>query len=154
MRFWVMICAALIITAPSPSQAGSLTNTAYLAAEKAHDAGRYHDARERFEKLLGSKDSDIRGIAAFRLHDYYDEGLGVTKDPARASLLALPMSCRHTVRSVSQEAYRTLWAMQPERAVRGVGWATWTKCLEWGDPCGRSATRSSRQPFGRWKKWP
>jgi len=38
--------------------------------------------------------------------------------PRTATLLALPMSCRHTVRSVAQEAYRTLWAALPDRAER------------------------------------
>ncbi len=34
------------------------------------------------------------------------------------TLLALPISCHHTVRSVAQEAYRTLWATEPDRAER------------------------------------
>ena len=35
-----------------------------------------------------------------------------------ATLLKLPISCRHTVRSVAQEAYRTLWATEPDRPER------------------------------------
>jgi hypothetical protein len=35
-----------------------------------------------------------------------------------APLLALPISVHHTVRSVAQEAYRTLWATEPDRAER------------------------------------
>ena len=31
---------------------------------------------------------------------------------------SFPISCRHTVRSVAQEAYRTLWADEPDRATR------------------------------------
>ncbi len=38
--------------------------------------------------------------------------------PRTAPLLALPIWCHHTVRSVAQEAYRTLWADQPDRAER------------------------------------
>jgi hypothetical protein len=33
-----------------------------------------------------------------------------------AALIPFPMSYRHTARSVSQEAYRTLWATLPDRA--------------------------------------
>ena len=57
--------------------------------------------------------------------------------PRTATLLTLPISCRHTVRSVAQEAYRTLWATEPDRAERwcrvgnmdqvlGVGRPLWT----------------------------
>ncbi len=58
-------------------------------------------------------------------------------EPRTATLLALPMSYRHTVRSVAQEAYMTLWATLPDRAdkwrrvgnldqVFGVGRPLWT----------------------------
>lgn len=39
-------------------------------------------------------------------------------EPRTAALLALPLSSSHTVRSVAQEAYRTLWADEPDRAER------------------------------------
>lgn len=39
-------------------------------------------------------------------------------EPHTATILTFPVSCRHTVRSVSQEAYKTLWAIQPDRAER------------------------------------
>jgi hypothetical protein len=35
-----------------------------------------------------------------------------------ATLLALPISCHHTVRSVAYQAYRTLWVDEPDRAQR------------------------------------
>lgn len=35
-----------------------------------------------------------------------------------APLLTLPISCHHTVRSVAQEAYRSLWTDGPDRAER------------------------------------
>lgn len=38
--------------------------------------------------------------------------------PRTATLLALGISGHHTVRSVAQQAYRTLWATLPDRAER------------------------------------
>jgi hypothetical protein len=38
--------------------------------------------------------------------------------PRTATLLTLPISCHHTVRSVAQEAYKTLWVDEPDRAER------------------------------------
>ena len=35
-----------------------------------------------------------------------------------ATLHALPISCHHTVRSVTYRAYRTLWADEPDRTER------------------------------------
>ena len=40
------------------------------------------------------------------------------QERAGAPLGSFPISCRHTVRSVAQEAYRTLWADEPDRAER------------------------------------
>lgn len=39
-------------------------------------------------------------------------------EPHTATLLTVPISCHHTARSVAQEAYRTLWADEPDRADR------------------------------------
>ncbi len=39
-------------------------------------------------------------------------------EPHTATLLALPISRHHTVRSVAYQAYRTLWADEPDRAER------------------------------------
>ena len=38
--------------------------------------------------------------------------------PRTATLLTLRISCHHTVRSVAQQAYRSLWAGEPDRAER------------------------------------
>ena len=57
--------------------------------------------------------------------------------PRTATLHALPISCHHTVRSVAYQAFRTLWADEPDRAQRwkrvsnmdqvfGVGRPLWT----------------------------
>lgn len=35
-----------------------------------------------------------------------------------AALLTLPISCHHTVRSVAQRAFKTLWTEEPDRAER------------------------------------
>lgn len=54
-------------------------------------------------------------------HDFKDNLTEAPCSPSEArtaTLLALPMSRRHTVRSVAQEAYRTLWATEPDRAER------------------------------------
>ena len=40
------------------------------------------------------------------------------QERAGARLGSFPISSRHTVRSVAQEAYRTLWADEPDRAER------------------------------------
>ena len=53
---------------------------------------------------------DCNGI---QLIDPWGPLQGVT-----ASLLTLPISGHHSVRSVAQEAYRTLWAEEPGRAER------------------------------------
>lgn len=42
---------------------------------------------------------------------------GLTR-PCTASLSTLSISCHHTVRSVAQQAYRSLWADAPDRAER------------------------------------
>lgn len=83
-RLLVSCVVALSLSHAYPAQAGFLTNAAYLSAEKAHDNRDYATARRKWEELLRSRDKDIRTIAAFRLHDYYDEGKGVAKDSGRA----------------------------------------------------------------------
>ena len=39
-------------------------------------------------------------------------------EPPTATLLSLPTSRHHSVRSVAQEAFKTLWADEPDRAER------------------------------------
>ena len=46
-----------------------------------------------------------------------DASYGPSK-PRTATLHTLPISCHHTVRSVAYQAYRTLWADEPDRAER------------------------------------
>ena len=51
-------------------------------------------------------------------HGNRSEATQAPLEPRTATLLTMPMSCRHTIRSVAQEAYRTLWATEPDRAER------------------------------------
>jgi hypothetical protein len=46
------------------------------------------------------------------------EALCGPSQPRTATLLTLPISGHHSVRSVAQEAYSTLWADEPDRAER------------------------------------
>lgn len=46
------------------------------------------------------------------------EALYGPSQPRTATLLTLRISRHHTVRSVTQQAYRTLWASEPDRAER------------------------------------
>lgn len=52
------------------------------------------------------------------IHDNRKEDPQSPLEPRTAALLAMPMSWCHTVRSVAQEAFRTLWAEEPDRAER------------------------------------
>lgn len=83
-RLFAFFLVVASLSLAFPAQAGIFTNTAYLSAEKAHKNGEYAKAKDKWEELLSSKDKDIRTIAAFRLHDYYQEAKGVAKDDARA----------------------------------------------------------------------
>jgi hypothetical protein len=46
------------------------------------------------------------------------KGLDGPSRPHTAALLTLPVSWHHTVRSVAQQAFKTLWAEEPDRAER------------------------------------
>jgi hypothetical protein len=74
---------------------------------------------------------------------------GLLQTPT-ATLLKLPTSDYHTVRSVSQEAYSDLWDTEPDRAERWLRVSNMDQVFGVGrPPSERSQTRSSRQPFRR-----
>ncbi len=58
-----------------------------------------------------------------------------------ATLLTLPTSCHHTVRSVAQRAYMTLWGIQPVRAERWQRVSNMDQVLGVGRPL-RTITKS------------
>jgi len=74
-------------------------------------------------------------------------------EPRTASLIAFPVSSRHTVRSVSQEAHRSLWAAAFDRAERWRRVGNMDQVLGVGRPFTRSANRSSKQPSRRCMEW-
>ena len=70
----------LAFAVPSTAWGGVFADIAYLSAVKSDEIGDYVAARQKFEKLLKSKDGTIAGHAAIRIGEYYEKGLGVGKD--------------------------------------------------------------------------
>ena len=78
-------------------------------------------------------------------------GIEATKRPSEpriATLFSLPVSDCHTVRSVAQEAHRTLWAEEPDRAERWRRVGNMDQVYGVGRPLQTSPRRSSGRPPG------
>ncbi len=60
--------------------AGLFNNTTFLSADKANNDGNYVRAAKLYAKVVEGSSPELAAAAAFRLYEYYLNGLGVPKD--------------------------------------------------------------------------
>jgi len=70
----------LLLAGVQPVHAGFFNNTTFLSADKADDAGNYVRAAKLYAKVVEGNSPELAAAAAFRLYEYYLNGLGVPKD--------------------------------------------------------------------------
>ncbi len=74
------VLTVLLLASGQPAHAGLFNNTTFLSADKANDAGNYVRAAKLYAKVVEGDSPELAAAAAFKLYEYYLNGLGVPKD--------------------------------------------------------------------------
>jgi TPR repeat protein len=120
----IALISALMLGLAQPAQAGFFNNSAYLSANKADESGDYTKAAKLYVKVVEGSSPELAAAAAYKLYQYYLNGMGAPKNPDAALhyLAIAAQSTNPTWAKIAnwQMGYQLMTGLEGTKAVKRI----------------------------------